>query len=231
MPTSLQSGFFVTGTDTEIGKTVVSSALIRALNRRGPRTAGMKPVASGCARTADGLRNDDALSLMRAAAVECRYEDVNPYAFLPPIAPHLAAAEADVVIDFDRIHACFGRIAAAADAVVVEGVGGWTVPLSKQQSVADLAITLGLPVVLVVGMRLGCLNHALLTAEAIHRAGVNCAGWVANELDGSMARLDENVQTLARHLPFPMLARVPVLRHAHAAIIEFELGESAQDGF
>lgn len=218
-----ERGYFVTGTDTEIGKTVASAALIRALNRRGTRTVGMKPVASGCADTAGGLRNEDALSLMRAAAVECPYVDVNPYAFAPPIAPHIAAADVGVVIDFNRIRECHARLAAAADCVVVEGVGGWTVPLNADQSVADLAVALDLPAVLVVGMRLGCLNHALLTAESMRHAGVRCAGWVANELDGSMARLEENVRTLRAMMPFPMIARIPVLRDLTDTQVEFRI--------
>ncbi|HET6725625.1 MAG TPA: dethiobiotin synthase [Gammaproteobacteria bacterium] len=216
-------GFFITGTDTEIGKTVASAALIRAHNRRGIKTVGMKPVASGCETTDAGLRNDDAMRLIEASATDCPYEDVNPYAFSPPIAPHIAAAEAGIDIRFDRILECFGRLSARADCVVVEGVGGWTVPLNAKQSVADLAVALGLPVVLVVGMRLGCLNHALLTAESMQRAGVQCAGWVANDLDSSMARLEQNVATLKRMMPFPMIARLPVMSDPAAAPIEFDL--------
>lgn len=214
-------GFFVTGTDTEIGKTVVSAALIRALERRGFRTVGMKPVASGAACTPDGLRNDDALCLMRAATVDCAYEDVNPYAFEPPIAPHIAAAETGVAIDFARIETCFARLAAAADCVVVEGVGGFRVPLGPDKTVADLAAALALPVVLVVGMRLGCLNHALLGAEAIMRDGLPCAGWVANELHADMPRLDENVATLEARMPMPLIARVPALANPEAGDVEF----------
>ncbi|HET7306788.1 MAG TPA: dethiobiotin synthase [Gammaproteobacteria bacterium] len=218
-----ERGYFVTGTDTEIGKTVVSVALIRALNRRGARTVGMKPVASGCIETGEGLRNEDAQALMRAAAVECVYEDINPYAFVPPIAPHIAAEEAGVVIDFERILESYAKLAAAGDCVVVEGVGGWTVPLNANQSVADLAVALDLPVVLAVGMRLGCLNHALLTAESIQAAGARCVGWVANELDGSMARLEENIRTLQAMMPFPMIARVPVLGSPDEGAIEFDI--------
>lgn len=218
-----ECGYFVTGTDTEIGKTVVSVALIRALNRRGLRTVGMKPVASGCIETGEGLRNEDAQALMRAAAVACTYENVNPYAFAPPIAPHIAAEEAGVTIDFKRIRESYGRLAGAADCVVVEGVGGWTVPLNADQSVADLAVALDLPVVLAVGMRLGCLNHALLTAESIRHAGVRCAGWVANELDGSMARLEENIRTLQAMMPFPMMARVPVLSNPDEGAVGFDI--------
>ncbi|HET7370431.1 MAG TPA: dethiobiotin synthase [Gammaproteobacteria bacterium] len=225
-----ERGYFVTGTDTEIGKTIVSAALIRALNRRGRRTVGMKPVASGCIETADGLRNEDAVALMNAAAADCPYEDVNPYAFVPPIAPHIAADEAGVSIEFGRVQECHERLAAAADCVVVEGVGGWTVPLNADQSVADLAVALDLPVVLVVGMRLGCLNHALLTAESMRRAGVRCAGWVANDLDGAMGRLKENVATLQRMMPFPMIARVPVLRDPDKAEIEFDLTDPLPQG-
>ncbi len=218
-------GYFVTGTDTEIGKTVVSAALIRALNRGGYRTVGMKPVASGSLKTAEGLRNDDALSLMRAASIKCRYELINPYAFEPPIAPHIAAAEAGVSIHFERIRERFDELAASADAIVVEGVGGWLAPLDDERFVAELARAIQLPVVLVVGMRLGCLNHALLTAESMRRSGIACAGWVANELDGSMERLDENVQALRERLPFPMVARVPVMNDPRTSAVDFDFAD------
>jgi dethiobiotin synthetase len=160
-------GVVVTGTDTGVGKTLVAAGLLHGLARRGLRVAGMKPVATGCERTAAGLRNDDALCLGRHASVDAAYEEINPYAFEPAIAPHVAAAEAGVRIDLARIAACCARLSRGADRVVVEGVGGWRVPLNEREDVGDLARLLGLPVLLVVGVRLGCLNHARLSADAI----------------------------------------------------------------
>ena len=162
---------FVTGTDTGVGKTLVASGLLHGLTRRGLRTAGMKPVATGCVRTAEGLRNDDALCLARNASTTADYAEINPYAFEPAIAPHLAATAAGVRMDLDRIAHAFNGLARRADRIVVEGVGGWRVPINDRDDVADLAVRLGLPVVLVVGVRLGCLNHARLTAAAIAQSG------------------------------------------------------------
>ncbi|MCK7577912.1 MAG: dethiobiotin synthase [Chromatiales bacterium] len=174
---------FVTGTDTGVGKTRVSVALLRAAVARGERAVGMKPVASGCRATPPGLRSEDAEALIAAGNVAAAYDDVNPYAFLPPTAPHLAAAAAGVSIDPGRIRAAYRRLAADAGRVVVEGVGGWLVPIGAHATMADVARALELPVVLVVGMRLGCINHALLTAQAVPRAGCRLAGWVANHVD------------------------------------------------
>jgi dethiobiotin synthetase len=214
-------GYFVTGTDTEIGKTTVSALLIRALARRGLRVAGMKPVASGAVETPEGLRNDDVLALTHSANLDCAYDDVNPYAFAPPIAPHLAAAEAGIAIEPARIEAAYRRLCSAADCVVVEGVGGWRVPLAPGFGVADLAKLVHLPVILVVGLRLGCLNHAQLTAEAIAHDGLNCVGWVANELPAGMDRQEDNVATLQSLLPMPLIARVPVLANVDEGQVEF----------
>ena len=200
-------GYFVTGTDTGIGKTVVSEALMQYLRRDAARVVGFKPVASGCVMTPAGLRNSDALRLQQAASVQLSYAEVNPYAFAEPIAPHLAAAAAGVQIDVTSI--CAGIRATAADYVVVEGVGGWLVPLNDAETVADLAVELGLPVLLVVGLRLGCINHALLSAAAIRARGLSLIGWVANELAPAMAKLDENVETLNAWLGVPCVARLP----------------------
>jgi dethiobiotin synthetase len=200
------SGFFIAGTDTGVGKTRVACALLDALAARGLRVAGMKPVASG-AYWRDGERvNDDALELMRHASVTAPYARVNPYVFEPPIAPHIAAREAGVVIDLDRIRAAFDALSGQADIVVVEGVGGFRVPLGGTRDMADVAVLLGLPVILVVGLRLGCLNHALLSAEAIRARGLMLAGWVGNTLDAAMPRRDENVACLDEALGAPRLA-------------------------
>lgn len=197
--------FFVTGTDTEIGKTFVSCRLIAALKASGQRVAPMKPIASGAEATAGGLRNEDAQQLIAAAGLELPYEDVNPYCFPPPIAPHLAAAEAGVAIDLAVIRAAFERLRQRADRVVVEGVGGWLVPLGDELLLPDLVRALDLPVVLVVGLRLGCLNHALLTARRIMDDGFPLVGWIANPIDPGMARREENVATLERWLPVPRI--------------------------
>lgn len=204
-------GWFITGTDTGIGKTWVSAGLMHALRERGLTVAGMKPVASGCEATPEGLRNEDALMLQAQCSPMQPYEHINPYAFAPPIAPHIAAAEASVSIDFDRVARYYALLAGATDRVVVEGVGGWLVPLNARKSVADLAQSLGLPVILVVGVRLGCINHALLSAEAIHARGVPLAGWVANCVEPGTDRLEENIDTLRGLIDAPLLGVVPHL--------------------
>ena len=196
------SGLFVTGTDTGVGKTRVAVALIHALRARGLRVAAMKPVSAG---SAPGELNGDVTALLHAANVDADLRDVNPYAFAEPVAPHIAAELAGVRIELDVIAAAFGRLAAAADVVVVEGAGGWRVPLNERDDMADLAQRLGLPVVLVVGLRLGCLNHALLTAESIARRQLPWAGWVGNHIDPAMARQAENIAALRARLPDPCL--------------------------
>ncbi len=202
-------GFFVTGTDTGVGKTRVSAGLIAALRGQGLRVAGMKPVASGCTATLAGLRNADALALLAASGLELPYEWVNPYAFAPAVAPHLAAAEAGVTIRFAAIEQALDRLAAQSDCVVVEGVGGWRVPLGSDADVADLAKHLELPVVLVVGLRLGCLNHAALTATDIRRCGLPLAGWVGNAVEAGFERLEDNLTALGNILPEPCLGILP----------------------
>lgn len=202
-------GLFVTGTDTGVGKTLVACALLAGLRRAGFRTAAMKPVASGSEWTSRGLRNEDATRL--AAQADCRlpYEFLNPYVFQPPVAPHIAAREAGVRLEMDHLLATYHRIAAkGADFCVVEGAGGWLVPLNEEQTLADLVVELDLPVMLVVGMRLGCLNHALLTAESIQARGVRLAGWVANQIEPDVSRLEANIETLRRRLPAPLLGTI-----------------------
>lgn len=205
------SGIFVTGTDTDIGKTEVSLGLMAALQQRGLSVLGMKPVASGCERTDAGLRSEDAVRLLEQGSSEADYATVNPYAFRPPIAPHVAAGQAGEEIMLVPIRAAFDRLSKQAQWVVVEGVGGWRVPLGPSLAVSDLPGALGIPVVLVVGLRLGCLNHAMLTAESIRAAGLPLAGWVANVLDPDMAARDENIATLAALLGAPTLGVVPWL--------------------
>ena len=177
----------------------------------GRRVLGMKPVASGCEETPDGPRNADAKRILAAADSPVDYELVNPYAFVPPVAPHLAAAQSGVEIRFDGIRTAFDGLSRQADLVFVEGVGGWRVPLGPDGDVADLAAALGLPVILVVGLRLGCISHALLTAESIEYGGPGVAGWVANAVDPAMAMREENIATLRERIAAPLLGVVPHL--------------------
>jgi dethiobiotin synthetase len=202
-------GLFVTGTDTGVGKTRVAVGLCSAYASRGARVAAMKPVAAGCQPTPEGLRNEDALALLAAMNVPARYEEVNPYAFAPPIAPHIAAREAGVEIDFSHLDRTYAGLAERAEVVVVEGAGGWLVPLGAQRTFADLATRWRLEVILVVGLRLGCLNHALLTAESIARSGLVLRGWVANAMEARFERATENIATLRERLEAPCLASLP----------------------
>jgi dethiobiotin synthetase len=204
-------GVFLTGTDTDCGKTEISLGLMHALQRRGLRVLGMKPVASGCERTAAGLRNEDALRLQAQGSLEVDYDLVNPYAFERPIAPHIAAGQTGVEIELARIRDCARRLAARAGFLVVEGVGGWRVPLSPSLSVSDLPRDLGLPVVLVIGLKLGCISHSLLTAESIRATGNRFAGWIANQVEPDMQAREENLATLAALLDAPCLGVLPWL--------------------
>jgi dethiobiotin synthetase len=205
----MSRGVFITGTDTGIGKTLVSATLLAALNASGCRAVGMKPVASGCHRIADELRNEDAERLIAYSAGSPDYALVNPYALAEPIAPHLAAADAGMQIQLDSIVAAFAALSTNADCVVVEGVGGWAVPLSPTLMQADLVRALKLPVLLVVGLRLGCINHALLSARAIADDGCILIGWIGNRIDPDMARVDDNIATLRARLPTPVLGVLP----------------------
>jgi dethiobiotin synthetase len=220
-------GVFVTGTDTGAGKTLVACGIVCALRGTGRRVAAMKPVASGCEETATGLISDDAARLAAASGLGAPMDLVNPYRFLPAIAPHLAAAQEDVRVDLQRIAVAFRTLSGLADCVVVEGVGGLRVPLNEAEDVADLARLLQLPVVLVVGMRLGCLNHALLTAEAIDRRALRWCGWVANHVDPAMAASDGNVETLVRRLDAPLLGRVPFCATADVGAVAAALDVAA----
>ena len=211
-------GVFITGTDTGVGKTAIAAGLVRGLVAHGLRVAVMKPVASGSDFTPEGLRNADALKLIEAANVTAPYETVNPYCFAPPVAPHIAAKQAGILMDTTLVRDRFDSLAAAADCVVIEGVGGWLAPLNDSQTVADLVRALGIPVVMVVGLRLGCLNHALLTQESIESRGIRLAGWVGNGIDPAMACRAENLATLERRLGQPPLAVVPFMPGEPAAL-------------
>jgi dethiobiotin synthetase len=201
-------GIFITGTDTGVGKTVVACALTRGLRSLGLRVAVMKPVAAGSVRTALGLRNADALALAEASNVPSTYEQVNPYCFEPPVSPHIAAKDVGISVDTDIIRRGFVALAQACDWVVVEGAGGWLAPISERQTMADLAWALGIPALMVVGVKLGCLNHAQLTQLAIEARGVSFAGWIANHPQAPMARVEENLTALERLLGEPALAHV-----------------------
>ncbi len=200
---------FVTGTDTGCGKTEVSLGLMVAWQARGLRALGMKPVASGGDQGPSGLRNDDALRLRAQGGGSVPYGLINPYVFAPPIAPHIAAGEAGIEIELSPIASAFRALAAESDRLVVEGVGGWRVPLSASLSVSDIPKALGLPVLLVVGMRLGCLNHARLTWESIRAQGCHLAGWVANGIDPEMRASDANLATLAALMGAPCIGVLP----------------------
>lgn len=203
--------FFVTGTDTGVGKTFVSVALLRAWAAQGKSTLGLKPVAAGCEQTPHGLRNDDALALQEAATVKIAYEQVNPVALVEAIAPHIAAAHEKRRVRVDQLAGLVrgAMMQARADITLIEGAGGWRVPLNEQETLAGLAAALQVPVILVVGLRLGCINHALLTAEAIRRDGLPLAGWVGNCIDPDMPVRDENIATLQSALSAPLIGVLP----------------------
>ena len=205
----MTTAFFVTGTDTEVGKTLVSCALLHHLRRTHSRVVGMKPVAAGTIDLPGGPDNEDAVALRAAGSLAVPRGLDNPYCLPLPLSPHLAARAAGQVISVDLLADRYRQLAALADAVVVEGAGGFHVPLNDTQTGADLAERLALPVVLVVGLRLGCLNHALLTAEAVRARGLRLAGWVANRIDPAMSSMADNIATLAARLGAPMWADVP----------------------
>ena len=212
MPPLINS-VFITGTDTEVGKTFYSERLLHSLNAQGLRTAAMKPLASGAEGHDEKLRNADALVLQQAANTSFSYELCNPYCFKAAIAPHLAAKQAGVRIDADVILRAYEQLQQQADVTVVEGVGGWLVPLDEDQTVADLVQAMGLPVVLVVGMRLGCINHALLTVENIKQRGVSLLGWVANVMDPNMSHLHENIESIAQRIQAPLLDTIEFINN------------------
>ena len=203
---------FITGTDTDVGKTVIASGFLAAANQAGLKTAAIKPVAAGCEQTEQGMTNSDALQLQAAASHPLPYQQINPVALEPAIAPHIAAQEAGKRLSAARLTGfCRGLSLLPVDLLVVEGAGGWRVPLNERETLADVARELNCAVVIVVAMRLGCLNHTLLTIEAIQRDSLKIAGWVANIIDPDMPRLDENIDTLKQRIAEPCLGIVPRL--------------------
>jgi|SRR5882762_5678312 len=217
------ASFFVTGTDTGVGKTLVSCAMLHRLRARGLRALGMKPVAAGVEVTPEGPVNPDVVALRKASSWPAPLSQVNPYCFEPPVAPHLAANAAGVRIEIASILQAFQMLRGSADAIVVEGVGGFLVPLNEREDAADMAVELALPVVLVVGMRLGCLNHALLTQQAIAARSLRLAGWIANSIDPQMARFDGNLQALRERIAAPLMGVIPYRPMSDAASIELRL--------
>ena len=206
----MKKRYFIAGTDTNAGKTMVACALLAKARGQGLTTAAVKPVAAGCIDTKDGLRNDDAEQLLAQCTLPLYYEQVNPVAFMAPIAPHIAAQQQGQRMQVGRLAGfTSGVLMQGANLTLVEGAGGWRVPVNERETLADLAIALSIPVVLVVGMRLGCINHTLLTVEAITRDGLELAGWVANCIDPQMDELDANVTTLQHRIQAPMLGLVP----------------------
>ena len=204
--------FFITGTDTDVGKTEVAAGLLEAANQKGLRTGAIKPVAAGCEDRGDGPQNNDAIKLQALANVDLSYQQVNPVALDLPMAPHIAAQEQGKVLSANRLTGfCRGVTMLPMDFLVIEGAGGWRVPINKRETMADIPKQLNADVILIVGIRLGCINHALLTAQAIRQDGLKIAGWVANILDTEMLRIDENIDTLKHMLIEPCLGVVPRL--------------------
>lgn len=203
------STWFIAGTDTGIGKTHATCTLLHLLRARGNEVCGMKPVASGCEETPQGLRNDDALALQAASSSPMPYEWINPVALREPLSPHLAAAHEGVEIRLAPLNEAFERLRGMHDDVLVEGVGGWLVPLSRSLLASGIARQWQLPVILVVGLRLGCINHALLSARAIATDGCRLVGWIGNRIDPAMAAVEENIETLRHQLPAPCLGILP----------------------
>ncbi len=207
----MSRAYFIAGTDTGVGKTLVSSALIYHFNRQGFSTVAMKPVAAGCVKTEKGWVNEDVEALRKAASVALTHEQICPYLLRSAIAPHIAASEERLNIDLHVIYEKFRALSSRGDKIIVEGVGGFQVPLNETYDTADLTVMMGLPVILVVGLRLGCLNHALLTTEAIHARGLTLVGWVANQIDPNMERVQQNIETLQHRIDGPLIGSIPFL--------------------
>lgn len=224
-------GVFVTGTYTGVGKTQVSLGIMANLKEHGLRVAGMKPVASGCYREGPSLRNQDAVLLQAHSSINIDYSTVNPYAFEPSVSPHIAARRQGGEIRLEKVVDRFRVLQGLAEFVLVEGIGGWQVPLNSNDRLADMATVLGLPVVLVVGLRLGCLNHAFLTSCAIERSGCTLAGWVGNLTEPGFDYLEENMESLSQEIPAPCLGFVPFIDDRERAALAgcFELDHWVQD--
>lgn len=207
--------YFITATDTDAGKTFVSTQLLQHWSRQGYKTLGFKPVASGCQQTDNGLRNDDAQKIRAASSVALPYSSINPYTFEPAIAPHIAAQQDGVTIEIQTIAQTILYHQEQAECLLVEGVGGWLVPLNEQETMADLAGLLNFPVILIVNLRLGCINQALLTAQAIEQTGLKIAGWIANnavpEAQSTMTHQAENIHSIKERLNAPLLGVLPYL--------------------
>jgi len=212
-------GFFISGTDTGVGKTWMTAALLHAMGNRGLRVAGLKPLACGGHETRDGWRHDDAVLLMQQATVTLPYEAVNPYPLREPIAPHIAAQRAGLRLSAAALHEACTTLDVELDYLLIEGVGGWEVPINEYETTAHFARMVGFPVIVVVGIRLGCLNHALLTCDAVLRRQLNVTGWIANIIDPQMLMIQENIEALESRLPAPRLATVPYLPRFDAARI------------
>lgn len=206
-----KKAFFITGTDTNVGKTLIAAGLLVAAKQQGLTTAALKPVAAGCEKADEGLRNSDALLLQSVMTQPLHYDQINPYALEAAIAPHIAAQQEKRSLSVDRLSGFCRGVLSSANFTLVEGAGGWRVPLNARETLADLAKNLDLPVIIVVGVRLGCINHALLTFEAIVRDGLAVAGWVTNCVDADMPVLQENIESLKVRLPVPCLGVVPFL--------------------
>ena len=206
-----KKAFFITGTDTNVGKTLIAAGLLVAAKNKGLTTAALKPVAAGCEKTEEGLRNADALLLQSVITQPLGYDQINPYALEAAIAPHIAAQQEKRSLSVDRLSGFCRGVLGSADFTLLEGAGGWRVPINPRETLADLAKNLQLPVIMVVGIRLGCINHALLTFEAIVRDAVPVAGWVANCVDADMLVLQENIDSLRARLPVSCLGVVPFL--------------------
>ncbi|MCU7797740.1 MAG: dethiobiotin synthase [Candidatus Thiodiazotropha sp. (ex Myrtea spinifera)] len=219
-------GLFITGTDTGCGKTEITLGLMHKLQQRGDRVLGMKPVASGADETVEGLRNEDALRIQSQCSQQVSYDLINPYAYAPPIAPHLAAEAAGRPIDPQQLVDICTRLGSMADSILVEGVGGWSVPLNEDHTLGDLANLLDLPVILVVGLKLGCINHALMTESCINHSGSRLLGWVANQVDTAMDAREGNLRTLSERLSAPCLGVVPWLEQPTPAEVAGYLDDS-----
>jgi dethiobiotin synthetase len=203
-----KTAYFITGTDTDVGKTYIASSLVKHFCQQGLQVVGMKPVAAGSELVNGRLLNSDVIELIKASNVDADLALINPYVFAPAIAPHIAAEQAAIKVSLDNIQQSFDALQAKADVVVVEGAGGFRVPINRQETMADLAVKLNLPVILVVGVRLGCINHALMTAGSIRAAGLNLVGWVANRIDQHMPAIEENIATLKAMIKAPCIADV-----------------------
>jgi dethiobiotin synthetase len=213
----IKKRYFVTGTDTDCGKTLISAALLHKAKEQGLKTLGLKPLAAGAEMLDGELRNDDALQLMAQSSVELTYEQVNPILLEEAIAPSIAAERAGRSLDLSRISGLMrGALMMPNQFCIIEGAGGWYVPLNNRNMLSELAADMELPVILVVGMKLGCINHALLTYQAIQQKNIKVAGWVCNQVDKDMAVLDENIATLKRYITAPYLGSVPYIENASA---------------